>query len=190
MENGYGSDRFLVMYNDFVLVGPKNDPAGILGLKSPEQSLELINHSQSAFISRADDSGTHKKELAFWSAIGISPQGEWYLETGQGMAASLRIASEKEGYTLTDRATYLANRDYLASVILVEGHNQLLNVYHVIVVNPEKWPQVNYTGAQTFAEYLISDETQSLIGNFGLEQFGQALFIPAADKTDSELGLE
>lgn len=190
MANGYGSERSLIMYNDFVIVGSPDNPAGIIDSYTIFESFQAINDSKSTFVSRGDDSGTHKKEMKFWSAIGISPDGDWYLETGQGMAASLRIASEKNAYTLTDRATYLANLDFLDLAIHVEGDNQLLNVYHVIVVNPEKWPQVNFEGAQAFASFLTSNNIQSLIGEFGIEQFGQPLFIPAADKTNAELGLE
>ena len=190
MEKGYGSDRYLIMHNDFVVVGPPDNPAGIIDTSTIFESFQAINDSKSTFVSRGDDSGTHKKELEFWNEIGISPDGDWYLETGQGMAASLRIASEKNAYTLTDRATYLANLDFLDLAIHVEGDNQLLNVYHVIVVNPEKWPQVNFEGAQAFASFLTSNNFQSLIGEFGIDQFGQPLFIPAADKTDAELGLE
>ena len=189
MDNGYGSDRVLIMHNDFVVVGSPDNPAGIQDSISVYESFQMINNTRSTFVSRSDDSGTHKKELEFWNEIEISPVGDWYLETGQGMAASLRIASEKNAYTLTDRATYLANLDFLDLAILVEGDNQLLNVYHVIVVNPEKWPQVNFEGAQAFASFLTSPDIQSLIGKFGIEQFGQPLFTPDADKTDAELGL-
>jgi len=189
MADGYGSDRFLIMHNDFVVVGSPDNPAGILDTSSVYKSFQTISDTKSTFVSRGDDSGTHKKELEFWNEIGISPDGDWYLESGQGMAASLRIASEKGAYTLTDRATYLANLDTLDLAILVEGDNQLLNVYHVIVVNPEKWPQVNFEGAQAFALFLTSNDIQSLIGEFGIEQFGQPLFTPDADKTDAELGL-
>lgn len=190
MEAGFGAERNLIMHNDFVIIGPPEDPAGIRGVDSPVDSLQMIQSTHSSFLSRGDDSGTHKKEIQFWNELGVSPQGSWYLESGQGMAASLRIASEKDAYTLTDRATFLANRDILHSDILVEGHNQLLNIYHVIVVNPEVWPGVNYEGAVEFAKFLISDETQSLIGKFGIEKYGQPLFTPDAGKTASELGLD
>jgi tungstate transport system substrate-binding protein len=189
MANGYGIDRFLIMHNDFVIVGPASDPAGIFGLISAEETFQTMSDAKSMFVSRDDDSGTNKKELEIWNEIGISPDGDWYLESGQGMAASLRIASEKGAYTLTDRATYLANLDTLDLEIFVGGDNQLLNVYHVIVVNPEKWPQVNFVGAQAFSLFLTSNEIQSLIGEFGIDQFGQILFTPDADKTDAELGL-
>jgi len=190
MENGYGINRYLIMHNDFVIIGPESDPAGIQGLSSASQAFDTINRSKSLFISRGDDSGTHKKELSIWQETGISPQGDWYLESGQGMGSTLRIASEKKAYTLTDRATYLANQHLLHSVILVKGDNSLLNVYHAIVVNPDKWPRVNYNGAQTFATFLISEPVQSLIGNFGIDRFDKPLFIPDAEKTDSDLGID
>jgi tungstate transport system substrate-binding protein len=189
MDAGFGIERALVMHNDFVLIGPLDNPADITDDDSVFDAFQKINDSKSVFVSRGDDSGTHKKELEFWKEIGISPAGDWYLESGQGMGATLKIASEKEAYTITDRATYLANQDNLSSAILVEGDNQLLNVYHVIVVNPEKWPHVNFSGAQAFASFLTSTETQEVIGNYGVEQFGQPLFTPDAGKTDSELGL-
>lgn len=190
MDKGFGSDRFLIMHNDFVVVGPPDNPAGIIDTSTIFESFQVINDSKSTFVSRGDDSGTHKKEMEFWNEIGISPQGDWYLETGQGMAASLRIASEKNAYTLTDRATYLANLETLDLAIHVEGDNQLLNVYHVIVVSSDIWPQVNFEGAQAFALFFTTEDTQSLIGEFGIEQFGQSLFTPDADKTDLELGSE
>lgn len=190
MEDGYGSDRYLVMHNDFVIVGPEEDSAGITGSPSAPEAFQRIAASQSAFISRGDDSGTHKKELEIWKSAGIDPEGSWYQESGQGMAATLTISSEKRAYTLTDRATFLANRNTIDLAILVEGDPGLLNVYHVIVVNPERWPGVNREGAQAFAAFLIAPVTQELIQDFGVEEFGQSLFYPDADKTDADLGLE
>ena len=190
VEKGYGIDRKLVMHNDFVIIGPAGDPAGITGLNSASEAFQDILNSESIFTSRGDESGTHKKELEFWDDINADPQGDWYLESGQGMAATLRIASEKDAYTLTDRATYLANQDFLDLDILVEGDPRLLNVYHVITVNPGKWPQVNYEGAQIFTAFLVSTKTQELIRNFGVDLYGQPLFFPDADKTDSDLGLD
>ena len=190
VDNGYGIDRSLVMHNDFVIVGPPNDPAGISGMKLAIDAFQQIIISNSPFVTRGDDSGTHKKELTFWMDIDDIPKGNQYLETGQGMAATLRIASEKGAYTLTDRATFLTNQDFVDLAILVEGDNQLLNVYHVIAVNPAIWPQVNYVGAQAFISYLLAAETQALIGNFGVDLYDQPLFFPDAGKTDSELGIE
>lgn len=190
VAKGFGIDRSLVMHNDFVILGPINDPADIAGLESATDAFEKILKSNSLFVSRGDDSGTHKKELSVWDLIGGRPDTKQYLESGQGMAATLRISSEKEAYTLTDRATFLANQETLDLVILVEGDSQLLNVYHVMVVNPEKWPQANYTGAQAFTAFLLADNTQALIGDFGVDQYGQPLFFPDAGKTDAEVGIE
>jgi tungstate transport system substrate-binding protein len=190
MDGGYGSERFLIMHNDFVIVGPANDPAGIKGSTSAGEALATIASSGSTFVSRGDDSGTNKKELALWKATGITPEGEWYKESGQGMAATLKITSELSGYTLTDRATYLHNMKVLDLDILAEGDPALMNIYHVILVNPEKWPHINKSGARAFAEYLVSHETQTLIGEYGIDEFGQPLFYPDADKTDADMGLE
>jgi tungstate transport system substrate-binding protein len=192
MEAGYGKDRMLIMHNDFVIVGPAADPAGIGGLKSAEEAFNRIARSESAFISRGDDSGTNKKELSLWRSTTYDPAGakpDWYVESGQGMGATLIIASEKSAYTLTDRATLLANQENLELEILVEGDPILLNVYHVITVNPDKWPQTNYDGAIAFAKFLTDPPTQAVIGEFGVEPFGQPLFFPDADKTDADLGL-
>ena len=190
VEKGYGVDRTLIMHNDFVIIGPADDPAGISGMELATDALQHILNSGSTFVSRGDDSGTHKMELALWSEIEQQPQGDAYVESGQGMAATLRIASEKGGYTLTDRATYLANQEDLDLEILVEGDQRLLNIYHVISVNPEKWPQANYAGAQAFSAFLVSQEIQKMIGEFGVEQYGQPLFFPDAGKTASDFGLD
>jgi tungstate transport system substrate-binding protein len=191
MEGGFGKDRMLVMHNDFILVGPASDPAAIKGL-GPKDAFVAIYNTGSPFVSRGDDSGTHKKELSFWSKAGLDPRTEkpaWFIETGQGMGASLTIASEKGAYILTDRATYLANKDKLQLDILLEGNNALLNVYHVITVNPDKWPAVNYDGAIAFAKFMTDPATQAVIAQFGVDKYGQQLFIPDADKTDADLGL-
>lgn len=190
MKGGFGVERLLVMHNDFVIVGPADDPAGIKGDVSAVEALVKIASAAAAFVSRGDDSGTHKAELTLWKNGEIDPQGDWYIESGQGMAATLKIAGEKAAYTLTDRATYLATRQGLGLEILVEGDPVLLNVYHVITVNPEKWPKVNNTGATAFAQFLIDGETQKVIGEFGVDKYGQPLFFPDADKTDADLGFE
>lgn len=186
IDNGSAIDRELVMHNDFVIVGPAADPAGIGGSGDPYLAFSAISDSGSPFVSRGDDSGTHKKELKIWDELGIDPQNSEYLESGSGMANTLRIASEKEAYTLTDRATYLSQRVTLDLDILVEGHATLLNLYHVMSVNPENWPLVNNEGAQAWSEYLRSDATQEEIGLFGVEEFGQALFYPDAGKTEDD----
>ncbi len=191
MDGGFGTDRFLVMHNDFIVVGPADDPAGIKGQTSAVEAFKAIYNAGAQFITRGDDSGTHKKELALWESAGLDPAGQssWYLETGQGMGASMIVASEKDAYILTDRATYLANKENYQLELLVEGDNSLLNVYHVITVNAEKWPAVNYEGALAFANFMIDPATQEIIGQFGVEKFGAPLFYPDADKTDADLGL-
>ena len=188
MTNGYGSDRRLVMHNDFVVVGPAADPAGIKGSATAIDAFTKIADARSPFITRGDASGTNSKELAIWKSANITPEGDWYIESGQGMLASLQIASEKAAYTLSDRATFLANQDTLRLEILVEGDASLLNIYHVIVVNPANCPTVNNTGAIAFADYVVSPDTQALIGSFGVEKYGQALFTPDAGKDESTLG--
>jgi tungstate transport system substrate-binding protein len=190
MDAGNGKDRFLVMHNDFIVVGPATDPAGIKGQTAAVEAFKAIYNARAQFITRGDDSGTHKKELALWKSAELDPADQaWYLETGQGMGASMTVASEKAAYILTDRATYLANKDNYQLDILVEGDNSLLNVYHVITVSPDKWPKANYEGAIAFANFMIDPATQEVIGQFGLEKFGQPLFYPDADKTDEDLGL-
>ncbi len=190
MNEGYGSERFLVMHNDFVFIGPPDDPAGIQGLESPLDTLTQIAENESIFVTRGDDSGTNKKELTFWKDAEITPDGDWYIESGQGMGATLRIASEKDAYTLTDRSTFLAQQDILTSEILVEGHESLLNVYHVMIVNPDLWENTNLEGAQALAAFFVSKEGQTMIGEFGIDTYGQPLFFPDADKTDADLGLD
>jgi len=187
MDAGSGADRRLVMHNDFVIVGPSGDPAGIRGTPAASDAFGKIAAAQATFVSRGDDSGTHKAELALWKKAGITPAGGWYVESGQGMGATLQIASEKAGYTLTDRATYLAQKSALDLEVLVEGDAALLNVYHVISVNPARWPSVNTAGALAFADYLTSVEGQALIGSFGVGEFGEPLFVPDAGKTEDQL---
>ena len=191
MTDGWGKERMLVMHNDFILVGPAADPAKVKGLGAVDAFKAIA--AAAPFVARADKSGTSTKELGIWKKAEIDPattKPAWYLETGQGMGASMTVASEKGAYILTDRATYLANKDKYQLEILVEGDNSLLNVYHVITVNPDKWPKVNYEGALAFAEFMTDPATQEVIGKFGVEKFGQPLFIPDADKTDADLGLK
>lgn len=191
MASGFGRDRFLVMHNDFVIVGPAQDPAGISAASDIIQVFQELAASGHTFVSRGDDSGTHIMEKSLWVKSEIDPSGQpWYLESGQGMGATLTITSEKTAYTLTDRSTFLANQANLQLDILFEGVPALLNVYHVITVNPDKWPLVNYEAAMAFANFLISEETQAVIAEFGVEKFGQPLFFPDAGKTDADLGLD
>lgn len=188
MDSNYGIDRRLVMHNDFIIVGPAADPAGIKGSATAVEAFTKIANSQAPFVSRGDNSGTNAKELAIWKLANITPEGSWYTESGQGMGATLQVASEKGEYTLTDRATFLANQDKLQLENLVQGDASLLNIYHVIEVNPANCPKVNNTGAVAFADYVVSPEVQTLIGNFGVDKYGQALFTPDAGKDESTLG--
>ncbi|NPV84795.1 MAG: tungsten ABC transporter substrate-binding protein [Anaerolineae bacterium] len=189
MTAGYGIQDSLVMYNDFVIVGPADDLAGIKG-KTSTEAFKSIYTTKSLFISRGDDSGTHSREKQIWKKVELTPDPKngWYLESGSGMTDTLRIASEKHGYTLTDRATYLSLKDTLSLEILVEGDKSLLNIYSVITVNPQKFPMVNHEGAESFADFMLSPDTQIIIAEFGKEKFGQSLFTPAAGKTEAELG--
>ncbi len=190
MSNAFGTDRRLVMHNYFIIIGPAADPAGIKTATSAVEAFQKIAASGTQFISRADASGTNSMELALWKSANITPAGQtWYVETGQGMGATLTVASEKGAYTLTDRATFLANQANLQLDMLYQNDSALLNVYHVIIVNHDKWPGTNLDGATAFANYVTSPEGQALIGSYGVEKYGQQLFIPDVGKTDAELGL-
>lgn len=190
MEKGAGSNRRLVMHNDFVLVGPAADPAGVKRAKTSVEALKKISQTGALFLSRGDNSGTHAKEKGLWKSAGITADGQkWYQQTGLGMGQTLNVAAEKKGYTLTDRATYLALKKNLGLVILVESDARLLNVYHVIEVNQSRWPRVNAVGARAFADFMVAKKTQALIGSFGLEKFGAPLFFPDAGKKPESLGL-
>lgn len=191
MSDGWGKERSLIMHNDFIVVGPAADPAKVKGLK-PVDAFKAIAAASAPFATRADKSGTSTKELGIWKKAEIDPataKPAWYLETGQGMGPTLTIASEKGAYTLTDRATFLANKDKLQLEILVEKDNSLLNVYHVITVDIAKWSKVNYSGATAFLKFMTAPATQEVIGKFGVDKYGQQLFIPDAGKTDADLGL-
>jgi len=190
IDEGYGVTRMLVMHNDFVIVGPPSDPAKIKGSKSVAEAFTKIADADALFLSRADNSGTHAKEKKIWKAAGISPSGQkWYQETGLGMGATLNVAAEKNGYTLTDRGTYLALKKNLGLDILVEGDALLLNVYHVMEVNPAKWTKVNNAGAKAFAKFMVSKKAQGIIKTYGIEKFGSPLFFPDAGKDPKSLGL-
>lgn len=179
----------LVMHNDFIIVGPENDPAGVKQVKTSTEAFKKIAEKAAVFVSRGDDSGTHKKELSIWEKAGITPKGQkWYQETGSGMGQTLNVANEKMGYTLTDRATYLAQKKNFKMDIVAQGDKDLLNIYHVMQVNPDKFPKVNAAGAKAFVEYMVSPETQKLIGEFGKDKYGEALFYADAGKKESELG--
>lgn len=179
MKAGYGFLRRPVMHNDFVIVGPKGDPAGVRFAKSATEAFIRIAKSGSLFLSRGDNSGTDLKEKSIWQMAGIRPErSKWYQETGLGMGQTLNIAGEKGGYTLTDRGTYLALKRHLALEILFEGDKGLQNSYHVIVVNPKRWKRINFEGAMAFADFLVSKEGQEIIRTFGVQRYGAPLFFP------------
>jgi tungstate transport system substrate-binding protein len=186
MKTGKGGERRLVMHNDFVIVGPPDDPAGIKGLTSTE-ALQRIAEEEAPFMSRGDDSGTHNLELKLWDEAGVKPAGSWYQETGQGMGATLRIADQKQAYTISDRGTHLSTEDSTDLDVLVEGEPQLLNIYHVIDIDPGAGPRVNAAGGRTFAEWIVAPEAQGMIGEFGRKEFGRPLFVPDADKTEEQV---
>lgn len=189
IAEGYGIHRRLIMHNDYIIVGPSEDPAQIKRTKSSSESFKKIASVKALFLSRGDDSGTHVKEKGIWKVAGLNPEGEkWYQQTGLGMGQTLSIASEKRAYTLTDRGTFLTLRKNLGLNILVEGDAILLNIYHVIEVNPNKWPKVNAAGAKAFSEFMVSKEAQEVIKTFGVEKFGSPLFFPDAGKKEEELG--
>lgn len=182
VEEGYFVDRHDLMYNDFIIIGPDNDPAKIRGLKSAEGAFRKLSESANLFVSRGDNSGTHTKELTIWKKAGTEPKGQkWYLEAGQGMEKTQRIADEKRAYTLTDRGTWLAtkNKDKLEMMIVLEGDPILFNQYGVMAVNPEKHTHVKYKESMEFINWLISNEGQQAIGSFK-DKNGNQLFIPNA----------
>lgn len=179
VKSGDAINRQKVMYNDFIIVGPAEDPAKVKGLTVPE-TLKKIIDTKASFVSRGDDSGTHKKELELWKKSSLDPKslGDAYIEAGQGMGATLQIASEKQAYTLTDRATFLAQKKNMPDTgILVEGDESLLNIYHVMQVNEEKHDKVNAEGAKAFVDYMTSEETKKIIKEFGTDEYGEPLFF-------------
>jgi tungstate transport system substrate-binding protein len=189
MTGGYGVDRKLVMHNDFIIVGPAADPSKVKGTKAAAEVFKKIAASQGLFMSRGDKSGTHAKELAIWKAAGVNPEKEkWYQQTGLGMGQTLNVASEKRAYTLADRGTYLALKKRLDLAILAEGDAILLNIYHVIDVNPAKFAKVNAAGGRAFNDFMVSKEVQDVIRTFGVDKFGSPLFFPDAGKKVEDLG--
>lgn len=181
VKEGHGLKRFDVMYNDFVILGPKEDEANVKEEKDAASALKKIADKKSNFVSRGDDSGTHKLEKKLWKKNNINPSGNWYISIGKGMSETLLMANEKNAYTISDRATYLAMKDKLELNILVENKNDLFNQYGVIAVNPSKSEKINSKGAQDFIDWILSNETQKLIGEYGKEKYGQSLFIPNAN---------
>jgi len=189
LADGAIINRRLVMHNDFVIVGPSSDVAKIHGKKDVLEALKLIAKKQCLFISRGDDSGTNKLEMSLWKQANITPQGAWYQQTGAGMGHTLQVASQKKGYTLTDRATYIFQKKNLSLSVLVEGDRKLLNLYHVIEVNPQRFSKVNSIGAKAVSNFLLSPEGQKLIAANGKAKFGQPLFFVDAGKTEKNYGL-
>lgn len=178
VTEGYGVERVEVMYNDFVIVGPAEDPAGIAGTSDPVPALTAIAETESTFASRGDDSGTHKKELGLWEQAGVDPSGEWYRELGSGMGATLNTAAQMPAYTLTDRATWISFENRGPLEIVVEGADSLFNQYGVILVNPERHPHIKAEDGQAFIDWLVSEEGQQAIGSYQID--GQQLFFPNA----------
>ena len=187
MAQGNGTSRRLVMYNDFVIIGPAADAAKIKGLKAVA-ALRRIAETKTPFVSRGDQSGTHVRELAMWKLAGIEPKGQsWYRETGQGQGLTMDVASQFQAYAFTDRGTYLVHARRIGLPILVEDDPALFNIYHVMPVNQAKFPKVNASAAQAFADWILSPEGQNIIAAFGKAEHGRSLFIPAASKRESDL---
>jgi tungstate transport system substrate-binding protein len=185
VDAGDGIERTLVMHNDFIIVGPKADPADVKAATTTNDAMKAIATKQAKFISRGDNSGTNALELKLWQGLSITPKGQgWYEESGQGMGATLQIANQKAAYTISDRATYLAQKKNLDLEILFQKDKALLNVYHVIIVNPAKHANVNATAARAFAAYIVRADVQAIIGKFGLDTAGEQLFVPDAGKPE------
>ncbi len=180
VADGFAINRKAVMHNDYLIVGPAADPAGVKSATSAADAFTKIANTQSQFFSRGDDSGTHVKEKSIWTKAGITPTGAWYVSTGSGMGDVLRVASEKQGYTLADRGTYLNLKDTLNLEILYQGDPTLYNPYHVMQVNPEKYPNVNAEGAQAFSDFVTGKEAQEFLNTYGVDKFGLPLFFPDA----------
>ncbi len=187
VEDGKMSNRRLVMYNDFIVIGPAEDPARVKGLPAAE-AFKRIAAAEARFVSRGDKSGTHSLELALWKQAGIEPKGSWYIESGQGMGQTLLVANERKAYALTDRGTYLAFQKRVDLPVLVEKDRALLNIYSVMEVNPANGPRVNAAAGKAFADFMVSPEVQAVIKTFGVEKFGQPLFVPIAGQREDQVG--
>jgi tungstate transport system substrate-binding protein len=187
VADGLLLNRRLVMHNDFIIVGPAGDPARIKGLTSAVDALKRIAESKATFVSRGDNSGTHQLEKKLWKEAKVSPAGAWYLQAGQGMGATLGIASEKRAYAVTDRATFLAFQKRVQLANLVQKDRILLNIYSVLEANAAKFPRVNATGGKAFADFMVSKEVQDVIKTFGVDKFGEPLFFPDAGKREEAL---
>lgn len=180
VADGFAINRQAVMHNDFIIVGPPSDPAGIKGTSSAVDAFKAIANTQNKFISRGDNSGTNAKEITVWKSANITPSGTWYVQSGKGMGDTLRIAAEEKAYTLSDRGTYLSMKDQLDLAILSQGDLALFNNYHVMMVNPDKYPDINLAGAQAFEDFVLSPEAQEFLNTYGVDQYGQQLFYPDA----------
>jgi len=176
MGQGHSAGHWRLMYNHFVIVGPAKDPAQAASAPTAAQAMKRIADAKALFVSRGDKSGTHDRELSIWRAAGIEPRGDWYLEAGSGMGATLRIADEKDAYVLSDNGTYLAQRSKLRLVVLYDKGNELLNPYSLMAVSPRAHPSVNYQGAMRLIHYFLAPETMKRIASFGADRFGQSLF--------------
>jgi tungstate transport system substrate-binding protein len=188
IANGKMLNRRLVMYNDFVIIGPAGDPAKIKGMTKAVDAMAFIASTGSRFVSRGDNSGTHNLEKALWKLAGVEPQTGWYIESGQGMGATLGIADDRKAYTLTDRGTYLAFQRRVRLPILLEGDRPLLNLYSVMEVNPANGPKVNTAGGKAFADFMVSADVQRVIKTFGVDKYGQPLFVPVAGTKEEDIG--
>jgi len=187
VADGLLVNRRLVMHNDFLIAGPAGDPAKIQGMASAVDAMRRLAETKAIFVSRGDNSGTHQLEKKLWQEAKVEPAGAWYLQAGQGMGATLGIASEKQGYTVTDRATFLAFKKRVQLVPLVERDRILLNIYSVLEPNPAKFPRLNAAGGKAFADFMISKETQEIIRTYGVDKFGEPLFFPDAGKREESL---
>ena len=187
VEAGLAINRRIVMHNDFLIVGPESDPAGIRGSSDGAESVAKVAASGARFVSRGDDSGTHIREMSLWESAAIEPEGDWYISTGQGMGATLLVAAEMGAYALVDRGTFLAMRERNGLVPQVEGDPLFLNIYSVMETNPQRFSRLNSDGARAFSEFLVGEEAQEIIRVFGVERFGQPLFVPDAGKSEESL---
>jgi tungstate transport system substrate-binding protein len=188
IADGKMLNRRLVMYNDFVIIGPAEDPARIKRMTKAADAMKAIASTGSRFVSRGDNSGTHNLEKELWKLAGVEPQTGWYIESGQGMGATLGIADDRKAYTLTDRGTYLAFQKRVRLPILLEGDRPLLNLYSVMEVNPANGPKVNTAGGKAFADFMVSADVQRVIKTFGVDKYGQPLFVPVAGTKEEDVG--
>jgi len=187
VEEGKMQNRRLVMYNDFVIIGPEDDPARIKGMPRAVDALTRIAGTPSRFVSRGDRSGTHLLELGLWKQAGLEPKGAWYIESGQGMGQTLGIADDRRAYTITDRGTWLAFQKRISLPILVEKDRPLLNIYSVMEINPANGPRVNVAGGRAFADFMVAPETQVVIKTFGVDKYGKPLFVPIAGQSEADV---